>query len=62
MSCDVAALPFQAHAIYGADSIDFGSFFLNLGLIKAKVLNKPGSKKFCDSGYTALISQLVNDT
>jgi hypothetical protein len=41
MSCDVAALPFQAHSNYGTWSIDFGH---NSDLYEAKFLLSKAKK------------------
>ena len=39
MSCEVAALPFQAHANYGTWSIDFGATVLQARIIKKLTLS-----------------------
>ena len=34
MSCEVAALPFQAHANYGTWSLDFGAYYkVTIGIL-----------------------------
>ena len=41
MSCDVASLPFQAHANYGTWSIDFGSNTEKNINLCTKLIQKP---------------------